>query len=274
MLRNNADVRRCSYFELGLPVLFHVRSWKKKGLLTRPFSPIQCSFITVNKSSSRSNVIILKMPFDGLFCSSSSFGRPKVAFAWVGKDEVQFWAIDYITALGRVKALFASSAGYSFFEIIARVGGEISRRVVWYPREDWEQVKLFPSQRTARPVWRTFRQERTRDITIPQATQAIEMKKVAVGHISLAFTIFHDWLLQSRLTRIIKDNLLCCAFKHSYPLFLNPPPLCVLVLPCISARSLTIYFISTLFFSVKGRRWLTCRSRQNRALKVFCKTLP
>ena len=112
-----------------------------------------------------------------------------------------------------MKALFASSAGYFFFEIIARVGGEISGRVVQYPREDWEQVKLFPSQRTARPVWRTFRQERTRDITIPQATQAIEMKKVAVGQISLAFTIFDDWLLQSRLARIIKDNLLCCALN-------------------------------------------------------------
>ena len=53
-----------------------------------------------------------------------------------------------------MKALFASSAGYSFFEIKARVSGEISGRVVLskYPREDWEQVKLFPSQRTARPV--------------------------------------------------------------------------------------------------------------------------
>ena len=247
------------------------KTWK--GLLTRPFSPIQRSFITVNKSSSRSKVIILKMPFDGFFFF--------VFLIWKSKSSVRVswkrWSaiLSYrLHQRGRVKALFASSAGYSFFEIIARVGGEISRRVVWYPREDWEQVKLFPWQRTARPVWRTFRQERTRDITIPQATQAIEMKKVAVGHISLAFTIFDDWLLQSRLARIIKDNLLCCAFKHSYPLFLNPPPLCVLVLPCISARSLTIYFISTLFFSVKGRRWLTCRSRQNRALKVFCKTLP
>ena len=81
-------VPRCYLFvhlhcirDFQLRVCLHGGGGPQVGEVTRPFSPIRYSFITVNKSSSRSKVMILKMPLTVFFSCSSSFGRAKVAFA-------------------------------------------------------------------------------------------------------------------------------------------------------------------------------------------------
>ena len=80
-------VPRCYLFvhlhcirDFQLRVCLHGGGGPQVGEVTRPFSPIRYSFITVQ--------IVLKVQgydlrnaFDGFFSSSSSFGRAKVAFA-------------------------------------------------------------------------------------------------------------------------------------------------------------------------------------------------
>ena len=112
-----------------LRVCLHGGGGPQVGEVNRPFSPIRYSFITVNKSLLMSKVMILKMPLTVFFLF--------FFFIWKSKSSIRVsrkrWSpiLSYrLHDRGRVKALFASSAGYSFLEIIARVGGEISRRVV------------------------------------------------------------------------------------------------------------------------------------------------
>ena len=76
MLRNNADVRRCSYFELGLPVIEHNQTPKQSNIIEQSKVEHCIQQSNIKPVSLRSNNLCIGFNFKHEYAKSQRENPP------------------------------------------------------------------------------------------------------------------------------------------------------------------------------------------------------